>query len=620
MPSLLTISSLCYFVVPLFPPALGICKALECLDTMRRGAGVVVGWLIVLLLLIASTRWHPTQEPTISATKLPVTEQNEVATKVGRGKGPSPRMATPLPLSDNGESPLAALHAHHPEAYFQDDCVSSTVATRMAIALLVDPSSPPKSMVTTAEQTLRSLHLSLDLRTSPRYLVTSTEGREELQEAVNQARPASNFLQGLHVSTPRTGLGLDNAALLLHAATLSEGVVLVLPCNGAALDVEVRAYYLLATLQSRPQAILEHLQPLTIPIQAAVSTSPGSAVLLSRKYFPDTAIRMEMPTRGVPHNIHPALRWFVVTRRGKHYSDKQRNENLPELICKRPTGYFWLCDQVSPLLAVDPMAYMEEDCMSRYVADRLTVVITAHVAPSNPNPFLLRVLLQSLHVMPDIRHARKVIVYDGPSEEQAATKLNETLAAAQRMLITDGPITFNSTVLSLPERLKLRKTTEVGLQHVTTPFTMIVQPDLPFLRPPHLYYLLRSMEETKEMAYVRFNRARNHQSRFDFWLNEQVPNTSWVPLCHTPSFSSENHLVPTSLYDKVIWPVQAAGKFTRWGLSHCRTVECLMNKRQNKTPLFGMYIYGRIGDGPFSMHLDGSERHEKIPVDLLPTL
>jgi len=415
-------------------------------------------------------------------------------------------------------------------------------------------------------------------------------------------------------------MGQDRATLLQHAATLSEGVVLVLPCNGGALDVEVRAYYLLVTLQLRPQAILRHLQPLTIPIPSAVSTSISLVLLLSQKYFPGNAVQMEVPMQGVPHNIHPALRWFLVTRRGKHYSDKQRNENLPELICKRPSGYFWLCDQVSPLLAVDPMAYMEGDCMSRYVANKLTVVITAHVTPSNPNPFLLRVLLQSLHVMPDIRHARKIIVYDGPSDEQAFTKLNETLAAAQRMLSIDGPIAFNSTLLSLPERLKLRKTTEVGLQHVTTPFAMIVQPDLPFLRPPHLYYLLRSMEETKEMAYVRFNRARNQQSRFDFWLNEQVPNTSWVPLCHTPSFSSENHLVPTSLYDKVIFPVVAAGKFTRWGLSHCRTVECLMNKRQSKTPLFGMYIYGRMGDGPFSIHLDGSERHEKIPVDLLSLL
>ena len=68
---------------------------------------------------------------------------------------------------------------------------------------------------------------------------------------------------------------------------------------------------------------------------------------------------------------------------------------------------------------------------------------------------------------------------------------------------------------------------------------------------------------------------------------------------------------------RIIFPTMVEGKFTRWGLVHCRTMECLMNKRSSKTELFGTFIYGHIGDGPFSVHLDGSERHQKIPPELM---
>ena len=104
--------------------------------------------------------------------------------------------------------------------------------------------------------------------------------------------------------------------------------------------------------------------------------------------------------------------------------------------------------------------------------------------------------------------------------------------------------------LSAPTLATRRKTTEAGIALVQTRFVMLVQPDLPFLRAPHLYYLLRSMETLPDLAYVRFNRAPNQRSKFDYWISHNVPAKSWVPLCRTPVFSSENHLVPASVYRK----------------------------------------------------------------------
>ena len=72
--------------------------------------------------------------------------------------------------------------------------------------------------------------------------------------------------------------------------------------------------------------------------------------------------------------------------------------------------FFPPCLRVAPLEWPSPdlLSFLQTDCMSQYVAERLTFLVTAHMAPSNPNPFLLRVLLQSLHLMPEARHARKV--------------------------------------------------------------------------------------------------------------------------------------------------------------------------------------------------------------------
>ena len=50
--------------------------------------------------------------------------------------------------------------------------------------------------------------------------------------------------------------------------------------------------------------------------------------------------------------------------------------------------------------------------MSQYIADRLTIVITAAPIPSNPSTTLLTWVLQSLWQMPDLRQCKRLLVLD----------------------------------------------------------------------------------------------------------------------------------------------------------------------------------------------------------------
>eukprot|EP00667_Euglena_gracilis_P005644 EG_transcript_5689 len=509
---------------------------------------------------------------------------------------------------------LSPLYRSDPSGFFQPDCVTQFVGDQLAVAFTVDPAATPSAALPALNATLQALLLSLDVRQCDRVVLVPASAEAAWRTAVAAAGESDAAFRPLRV------LGVPSVGEALRGpVTLPKHLTLVLPPH-YPLDVELRMYILLQALRARPKLVLQSLAEVTISLAEAEDSVRTEAVLVSPALLPGRAVLLELPLMGQRGaTVPPPLRWAAADRRGKHYSDKQRNECLMELLCRGKASNFWLCGAVHPLLRGDPVAYMESDCVSKYVADRLTVLITAHLAPSNPNPFLLRVLLQSLHLMPETRHVRKLIVYDGPPANQSA-RLAATIRNVRTLLASGSPVVQHVEVTQLPEQGKLRKTTEFGISQVKTPFVMIVQPDLPFLRAPALYYLLRSMEADAGLTYIRFNRSPNHQSKFDYWISSNVPKSSWVPLCRTPVFSSENHLVPTTLYTKVITPTMQAGKFTRWGLSHCRTVECLMNKRSNKTALFGTFIYGNIGDGPYSVHLDGSERHQRIPTELLDQL
>ena len=65
---------------------------------------------------------------------------------------------------------------------------------------------------------------------------------------------------------------------------------------------------------------------------------------------------------------------------------------------------------------------MAPDCVSQYVAEHVTIVLTTHPVPSNPSPRLVCSVFQSYHLSDQLRNCAKVLVFDAPSERAPMDK------------------------------------------------------------------------------------------------------------------------------------------------------------------------------------------------------
>ena len=145
-----------------------------------------------------------------------------------------------------------------------------------------------------------------------------------------------------------------------------------------------------------------------------------------------------------------------------------------------------------------------------------------------------------------------------------------------------------------------------ALQQVTTKYLYCIQHDMPFIADINHSAIVKTMEQYPTvLRIVRFNLRANmpkRSNRGGCWGENGpiYPNINGVSFTKTPGWSDNNHFTTVDYYHDIFANIITSQyryqpmEFRMHG--HARRVNCT---------LWGPYLYGAIGDGPFISHLDG---------------
>ena len=255
----------------------------------------------------------------------------------------------------------------------------------------------------------------------------------------------------------------------------------------------------------------------------------------------------------------------------------------------------WIC-----FLVVFSSAFCSEDSL----AEKLTIITSTSLVPSNPSTKMLEVTQKSLDLIPGFSKCHRIIVFDGvfhrqKHREEAYNAYKQNVIA----LTKTHPAFANTTLVFCKEHKHLARALEEGMKHVKTPFIFVHQHDFKINKPVDSFGIIRSMEENPNLKHIRLNRKWNKATNFDFCVDEKIDGVSYVPLCRTFGWSDNDHFTRKDYYENFVFPKIKRNKPMEYFLN---PLERAMTKKDpNQHLLFGTYLYGTKKDGNYLAHLDG---------------
>ena len=188
------------------------------------------------------------------------------------------------------------------------------------------------------------------------------------------------------------------------------------------------------------------------------------------------------------------------------------------------------------------------------LVDDVTVLLTTSPAPSHPSTALLERVVESFSLVPDLMHARKIIVFDkerahiqaagkcryrsGRVDEGAKSRYEEYKAAV-KVLADRAAGQWNRTeLLELDEHQGFGFAVKQALDHVHTSHVLVVQHDRTFMRPVALAAVLETMRSgERDLGYVLLptTSTSNYSRTMNSWLRthgvrDDIERIA-VPLC-----------------------------------------------------------------------------------------
>lgn len=154
----------------------------------------------------------------------------------------------------------------------------------------------------------------------------------------------------------------------------------------------------------------------------------------------------------------------------------------------------------------------------------------------------------------------------------------------------------------------------IGL--VETPYVLVVQHDLAFVRHYDIEHLLLTMNSNPGLKHVRFNKRATLPVAADvrgpgrleiFGAADLVEGSSDV--VQTALWSDNNHVASTSYYRSIVFPLIG---------NHRSFMETCFEPidSPNRHQVFGTFIAGAMGDPPMITHLDGRRTALSLEVNI----
>lgn len=242
---------------------------------------------------------------------------------------------------------------------------------------------------------------------------------------------------------------------------------------------------------------------------------------------------------------------------------------------------------------------------SESLKDKLTVITTTSPIRSHPDTEMLEICQKSLFDMPGIQECPKIIVFDGIHKRMMFLKdsYEEYKTNVQNLTETD-PYFRNTQLVFCKEHVHLTGAIKEAMKHVKTPFVFLHQHDFKIRRKVDTFGIIRSMEENPGLKHVMLPRRFISSSwGFNYYVDENIEGPCYVPLTRTFGWSDNDHFSPKSYYEEFIFPKVTKPWPMEWVLNPLEKKLTMEDPKNHD--LFGTYIYGKIGDGRYIVHLDG---------------
>eukprot|EP00563_Minutocellus_polymorphus_P003709 CAMPEP_0181029696 /NCGR_PEP_ID=MMETSP1070-20121207/5335_1 /TAXON_ID=265543 /ORGANISM="Minutocellus polymorphus, Strain NH13" /LENGTH=288 /DNA_ID=CAMNT_0023107021 /DNA_START=1778 /DNA_END=2644 /DNA_ORIENTATION=- len=224
-----------------------------------------------------------------------------------------------------------------------------------------------------------------------------------------------------------------------------------------------------------------------------------------------------------------------------------------------------------------------------------SIIITSSIIPTHPNIAIINKTLHSLEMLQGLPDGSPIFVtVDGLDPAKSDnTENRQRLQDYVRNLRLNFRNDDRVKILTSYTFGHLTNSLKMAIELVDTKYVYVVQHDFPFSKPINHTALVESMKKNPLLHIVRFNKRKNakmagpgcdvvvHSSGIDFVLNK---------------WSDNNHFTTKNYYFDML---------ERLGPSPRAPESPMMYAQNSNCSLFGQYLYGGVGYGPYIEHLDG---------------
>ena len=223
-----------------------------------------------------------------------------------------------------------------------------------------------------------------------------------------------------------------------------------------------------------------------------------------------------------------------------------------------------------------------------------SVIVTCSYIKSHPSIKLVKRVIESLNKTGIKKNTPIILSHDysdNPNYELYLKNLNDYIENKPNIKIvrreTHGHLVGN-----------IRN----AFNYIYTEYVLIVQHDFEFIRKFYIKKIIEDMQNNVKVKHIRFNKriTKSEPRNMDrkrgkgyVTFGDQLKCKNYT-YTQTPGWSDNNHLVASSYYREIILPKCKDGKPME------RHFKC--EKDHSK---YGTYIFGKINDYPYILHLDG---------------
>ncbi len=239
------------------------------------------------------------------------------------------------------------------------------------------------------------------------------------------------------------------------------------------------------------------------------------------------------------------------------------------------------------------------------VAQLLTVITATSPVLSIPATTHIYPAQVSLHRIPALAKAKKIIVFDAIPEANKHLEAAYTRYKKNIQELTETDYYFKNTeLLSCTEWGHLSGAIKEALKHVTTPFVFMHQHDLVLEKSFDLNGIIATMIANPHVKYVHFWGGKNKKSKW--WnriVDEKIEGISHVPLTRCFGWSDQCHVASVEYYQNFVLP-ECDHCFMETAMQKMYSLR-LNQEGEEVHKDFGTYLYGDLSDGHYIKHTDG---------------